>query len=462
MSFTICGKRLIMDVQDAQSNPKATTLNETAYAILVDSENYLQRRIKSDFEDGVPATVAIMRPPFNCNTGADCDGEPLCTTEGVAVSKPRWETFDIDQCLTNTNPYTISPEDYELACNGTLTQAFTDAVNMAIDELKRGFNLRAKAFLLANIGKWVDGSTTKEMPISATTTGQGLYPTWREIQRQFASVGITTKPNIIGGSPIYQIKPLYTNTNPLTGYSASAAGGVTMYYEPLFDDPNVTPQNEIIAWSPQTVQVVTYNKFLRGFAQGTGVSSTADVEKVWKEGRVRSTGAIPVLFYPNDDMSAAPIRVWAEFEGAPDTCGNFKFRLTIRYKFITVLTDLCGATGFNGIISMTTCYPVTTTCPNDPPAPVEPTTYCFEWADGPCQNPYEITSITLGSQTYTGVPVEFDGSLSTLATIINAYVGQNVVSYNAGTATIETLLPISSGSLNGGQYPFTFAECAGS
>lgn len=461
-TFTICGKRLITDIQTAQSNPKAATLNETMYAILSDSENFLQRRIRSDFEDGVPATVAIRRPPFNCATGTDCeDNDPLCQTTGTPVPPVRWETFDIDQCLSST-AYTISPEDYELACRGTLSQAFLDAAEMASDEIKRGMNIRAKAFLLANVGIWVDGSLTKEMPIAASTTGQGLYPTWRNVQEQFASVGITTKPNVIGGSPIYQIMPLYRTINPLTGFSSGMAGDVTMYYEPLFSDPNVTPANQIIAWSPQTVQIVTYNKFLKGFAQGTDVKSVSDIEKVWFEGRVRSTGAIPILFYTNNDMNAAPIRVWAEFEGIPDNCGNFKFVLTLRYKFLTVLTDLCGATGFNGIITLTTCNPVTLTCPTDPITPVVPTLYCFAWDDVPCENPYEITSVTLGTRTYTGVPMSYDGNLATLVTIINSYVGSSVLTYNAVTANIETLLPISGGSLNGGNYPFTFSECPGS
>lgn len=455
-NFTICAKRLLLDVKVAQSNPKASTLNETIFAILSDSEDFLQRQIRSDFMDGVPATVGIKRPPFNCNTGADCGATPLCETTGVAVNKPRWETFEIDDCITTTDPYEITAEDYELACNGTLSQAFTDAVAMASDELKRGLNVRAIAYLKANVGNWVDGSATKTLPISASTTGVGLYPTWSLIQEQFASVGITTMPNIIGGSPIYQVMSVYNVTNPLTGFSASTAGGVTMYYEPGFN--GATPANQIVAWSPQSVQIVTYNKYLKGFAQGTNVSSTADVEKVWKEGRLRTTGAIPVLFYTNKNTNTAPIQVWAEFEAIPDNCGNMKFALSIRYKFVKVLTDLCGGEGFNGIFTLTTCSPTIPACP-DEPTPVVPVDYCMTWDDTPCESPYLVSSITIGGVTYSGVPMNYT-NLASLVTIINTFVGSTIVYLDGGV--IHSALPLSSGSLNGVNYPFSFAECPGS
>jgi len=458
MSFAICGKRLLTEIKMAQSNPKAITLNETIYAILADSESYLQREITPSFRDGVPARVAIKRPPFNCNTGADCS-TALCDTPGVATQKPTWETFDIEDCITTKDPYSIDPTDYEQACNGTLTQGFIDAVEMAIDELKRGLNNRAIAFLKANVGTWVDGSLTKELPISAATTGVGLYPTWREIQRQFASVGITTKPNVLGGAPIYQIMPVFTASNPLAGFNAATAGGVTMYYEPEFDSVLATPANRIISWSPQTVQIVTYSKYLGGFSQGTGVAGIADVEKVWKEARVRTTGVIPFLFYSNLSDAGAPIRVYADFEGIPDDCGGFKFTLKIQYKFLTVLTDLCNAGGFNGIISMTTCQPVTPACPDEPTPPADPTIYCMAWEGVPCENPYTVNSVTIGGRTFTGIPMTYTTTAS-LVTIINTFVGSDIVYLEDGV--VHTLLPIADGSLNEGAYTFTFTDCAGS
>lgn len=448
----------MVDIRLAQSNPKAVTLNETVYAILADSENYLQRQIAPSFRDGVPARVAIKRPPFNCNTGADCS-TALCITPGSPTKKPVWETFDITDCITTAEPYSIDPTDYEMACNGELSQGFTDAVEMAIDEIKRGLNNRAIAFLKANVGVWVDGSATKQMPISAATTGVGLYPTWREIQRQFASVGITTRPNLIGGAPIYQIQPIVNTSNPLTGFSAGTAGGVTMYYEPDFDSPLSTPANRIIAWSPQTVQIVTYSKYLGGFSQGTDVKAIADVEKVWKEAKVRTTGVIPILFYSNLSNGGAPIRVYADFEGIPDDCGGFKFTLSVQYKFLTVLTDICGADGFNGIISMTTCPPVVPACPDEPTPPADPTVYCMAWDGTPCENPYTVNSITIGGSTFTGIPMQYTNTAS-LVTIINTFVGKDVVYLADGV--VHTLLPIAGGSLNEGAYSFTFTDCSGS
>lgn len=454
-TFTVCAKRLLLDIIDAQSVPTAATLNETAYAILRDSENYLERKIRGDFMDGVPAMIAIKRPPFNCNVAVECDGTPLCQATPTDVGKPRWETIEIDQCITS-GAEKITSQDYELACNGTLTQAFTDSVYNATLSLKRGFNDVAIAYLKANVANWTDGSLTKQLPIAAATTGVGLYPTWSLIQEQFASVGITTRPNILGGSPIYQIMSTFGVVNPLTGFSPQeAAGGVNMFYETAFNVS--TPSNQIIAWSPQSVQVVTYNKYMEDFAQGTLVRGIPDVQRVWKEGRLRSTGSIPILFYSMQD-GRNPVTVWAEFEGIPDNCGDLTFALTIRYKFVKVLTDLCNDKGFNGIFTLTTCPTVLPVCP-DEPTPVVPLVYCMDWPDVPCENPYQVTSITIGGSTYSGVPLNYT-NLASLVTIINTYVGAGTVTLDGGT--VKSFLPLSSGYLNDNMYPFTFAECPGS
>lgn len=456
-TFTVCGKRLITDITNAQSIPTADTLAETAYAILRDSENYLQRTIRSDFMDGIPATVAIKRSPFNCNEADDCSGTRLCEATPVAVDTPTWEVFEIDDCIESA-AYKITTTDYELACNGTLADGFRDSVMSAVRDLKRKFNNVSLAFLKANTGNWVDGSATKQLPIAAATTGVGLYPSWTEIQRQYAAVGIYTTPNIIGGAPIYAIMKTISVTNPLTGFSASEAmEGVSLFYESAFDTS--TPANQIISWSPQSVQVVAYNKFMQDFAQGTRVRAISDVQNVWKEARLRSTGAIPVNFYTSKNPNANPITVWAEFEGIPDNCGDFVFRLTIRYKFVKVLTQLCNENGFNGIFTLTTCPTVLPICP-DEPDPVVPTVYCMDWPDTPCDTPYEVASITIGGSTYSGVPMNYT-NLASLVTIINTFIGGAPTVFLEG-GVVKSYLPLSGGYLNDNQYPFTFSECPGS
>ncbi len=456
-TFTVCGKRIIGDITQAQSIPTADTQAETAYAVLRDSENYLERLIKSDMQDGVNATVAIKRPPFDCSEGVECDGVRLCEASTTAVPYMRWETFEIDDCI-QSKAYKITSTDYEEACRGEFTMAFRHSIMNAVREVKRQFNNVSVAFLKANVGNWVDGAPTKQLPIAAATTGAGLYPTWTDIQRQYAAVGINTTPNILGGAPIFAIMKTLPVKNPLLGYSAmEAMEGVSLFYEPAFDFS--TPANQIISWNPQSVQVVTYNRYFQDFAQGTRVRSDVDVYSAWKEGRVRSTGVIPINFYTNKDPNGTPVTVWSEFEGLPDNCGDYVFQLKIRYKFVKVLTDLCNENGFNGIFTLTTCPTVLPTCPDDP-TPVVPLVYCMDWPDTPCDTPYQVSSITIGGSTYTGVPMNYT-NVASLVTIINTFIGGPPTVYLDGS-TVKSALPLSSGYLNNNEYPFTFSECPGS
>lgn len=394
--------------------------------------------------EGKKRTLKISYYPIVCDAATTCAAD-ICT-DGTAA-EPVQEYFTLSRCIQSKVQKLNWNDVRDVDNNWNFSEHAMQQISAMLGSLRKELATQIDALLLANAGLQLDGNATKRVTIFNPAAGMvqplGLW----EIEKTFSD-GAYTSPFIIGATEVFNWKKALgiAAPNNTTGQDYGQLTDSQMYYDPLLNGVagDLANGEHIIAFDPEAIRFVTFNKNLGIFA--TDMGSPADFDRMFKRGG--TDYAYGVITDPETGL------IW-DFQLNYDKCTEaFTWFLRLEWDIFFPKVQACNIQGVNGIFHFRTCPQVVTPCPTgeSPVSPVAAQTY--SWTPGAIYPLYIHQSTIGGVENQPNVNVTNIAELS--AAMNDAYGTPGLFSVN-GAAIEYSGYSAIAGSLNDGAITITFA-----
>lgn len=411
---------------------------------LIDARRFNNTITERDLGDnGKMREFKLNYYPINCDAEGSCT-DNVCGT-GTRM-EPKQLNFNLTQC-TASKVWQLDAEDVRFV-DGNMT--FSDhaiaMVNSTLPALRKAMAMDQAALLVAHAGLHLDGNPTRRVTMANQTNGS-INPTGQwEIEREFMDGGFNA-PFIIGSGEVFtwQKSMMAAGLNA-AGLNLARLGAVNVYYDALIAQAVGDGQDHIIAFDPQVLKFMTFNRNAGIFA--TNMASLDSLDSLYAQGnnsvqrgvlRDPVTGLLWDLYVKFDPCCGA----------AQEGCWTFQLKLIWDIFFMPDVA--CNIQGVNGIFHYTTCPAVLPPCPTGDPVPPPAASKAFTW-NPTFAYPQHVSDITLGAKT-TSPDVTINSDTDLLAVLNGAFgmaftLNTGVFSYTGYSAL--------SGSINNGSIPIAF------
>jgi len=440
MSFQNANQALQYFVMQQYRTPKYSSINAVLDARAANTT--IVERI-SDIE-GKKRELKISYYPIDCDAAADDCSATICST-GVSA-EPVQEYFNLSRCIAS-KPKKLNWNDVrDVDNNWNFSQHAMQQIAAMMGSLRKEHATQIDALLLANAGLQLDGNPTKRVAMFDPTKGMvqplGLW----QIEKDFTDGGFTN-PFILGSTEVFNWKKALgiADVNTTLGQNFAQLNDTQMYYDPLLNGVagDLTNGEHIIAFDPQALKFVTFNRNLGIFA--TELGSPEAMQRMFNRGT--TDYAYGVLTDPETGL------IW-DFYMSYDKCTeSFDWHIKLEWDIFFPKIQVCNIQGVNGILHYRTCPQVVTPCPTGE-SPVSPaSSKVYSWTPGNIYPLYVHQSTIGGVDNHPNVNV---ANIAELAAMMNDAYGSAIYSVSGSTIRYTGYSAIT-GSLNDGAITITFA-----
>lgn len=396
----------------------------------------------SDFV-GKKRRLKISYYPISCDAAADDCSATICT-EGTAA-EPVQEEFIISRCI-QSKPQRLNWNDVrDVDNNWNFSEHAMQQIAAMLGSLRKQWATDIDTLLLANAGLHLDGSATKRVTVTDASRGVIQPVGMWEIEQEFADGGFTN-PFITGSKEVFQWKKALgiADVNNTTGQDYRQLSDSQMYYDTLLNSVAGDTANgeHIIAFDPQVLKLVTFNKNLGIFATDL---NGGNLDQMFQRGT--TDYAYGVIADPETGV------LWDLYVRYNVCDEAFDWHLKLEWDIFFPKIQHCNIQGVNGIFHYRTCPVVIPACPtgDSPVSPVSSTVY--NWAPGNIYPLYVHSSLIGGVSNSPNVSV---ANINDLAAMMNDAYGAPIFTVS-GSNIRYTGYSAIAGNLNDGDITISFA-----
>lgn len=413
---------------------------------LIDARRFNSTITERDLGDnGKMREFKLNYYPIMCDAEGNCS-DSICST-GTRM-EPKQLSFNLTQC-TASKVWELHADDIRFV-DGNMT--FSDhaiaMVNSTLPALRRAMAMDQAAILVAHAGLHLDGNATRRITMANQTNGS-INPVGQwEIEREFSDGGFNP-PFIIGSGEVYtwQRSMAAAGLNA-AGLNLARLGAVNVYYDALIAQAVGDGGDHIIAFDPQVLKFLTFNRNAGLFA--TDLISLDSLDTLYARGN--SSVQRGIL---RDPVTGLNWDLYVRFDPCcgPDNGGCWTFQVKLIWDIFFLPDIACNIQGVNGIFHYTTCPPVLVPCPTGDSVPPAATSKVYGY-DPAFGYPMYITDITLGAANASinatvQNDAEFLSVLQGVPGVPALTIAAGVIKYTGYTAL--------TGSMNNGTVPIAFA-----
>ena len=394
----------------------------------------LNNRINvADLQDapGKLRTFKLTYYPIQCDAEGSCS-DNICNS-GERI-EPAQQYFELTRC-TASKVFELAVDDIRLIDDDGMSFSQHAQAQFAstMVAMRKVLDQQLLAIMIANTGLLPDGNPT--MQLNLTDINGAPNPIgFATIDKIFAD-GYYNNPYIVGG---YQVD-MYNRLQPLAGQAANGLNLGAVPFHNLFYDPLLNPaygdgKQHILAFDPQVIKFITWNKNAGMFA--TDLTGLGDFTTLFRRGMQSSIhGTLVDPVYP----------IMWDIDIHYDDCQEvWTYRIRLYWDIFFLPPDVCNLQGVNGIFGFTTCDPVILPCPTGTPYPPAPAPRVYAWTPSVT---YPMTVATLKLGRVETRPNKNVTNLDDLVAVMNDS-GSGITYVKNGTAVNYTGNTAIQGTIN--------------
>lgn len=378
MSF----KNASLPIQKSVYNYAKSDFEFEILTALIESSRRNRTIMESDIqqEPGKLRTFKLNFIPPNCDDSGDCS-DNLC--EPGTKTPPQQLYYLLSQC-TSSPKYEFAVEDARDLDNIDQNDYALSMLAANLTTVREKLATEVTALLVTKVGRFADGSITKNLQLVNPTTGIPQPYGINELKRTFRDMRMN-QPFVVGGYSAFHLKQgLAIGGLDAQGRQIGQVALPNLYYDNLVNEAYDGGEN-ILAWDPDYLKFMTYSKNAGRFA--TNLSSL----KIGDMFRAGETYMYATIVDPVTKL------LW-DLDAIYDVCTKvWRFQFRINWDIFFMPPSVCLEPHVNGLVHYVGCALVPTECPEvDDPVVPEPTDFAWE---APGEAVY-LATITIGNQTY--------------------------------------------------------------
>lgn len=247
-----------LDTIAGANTPEAKNSKDGLLQALVSKENtngVLQNAI--DTKDGKKHYVDVTFIPRSTSSdiASSCGS---CTADDEVT--PNSILVDIDQCIPTKN-FQFDETEMRKLCEGD-TEWISRVFQSKIDALRNELDKRLITNISSNFGKFSDGTTAvKSFQMINSATSSANYLGEVSALDEFDKISASGKPIFVGAGNLNSYAMLQKIGCCNSGGTDLSGAGNFSFYKDYNVGSLLSNANDFIAFAPNSVQLLTYNKY---------------------------------------------------------------------------------------------------------------------------------------------------------------------------------------------------------
>lgn len=364
----------------------------------------------------------------DCDDTGSC-GANLCDAAGRELEITT-QFYDLSKC-TASPVYLFNVEKVRDIDGIEGNELFLRQMSSNLVAVRKKLATQITAFLVANVGRFADGSESKRTVLVDPSTGILRPYSANELRRTYTDMQMND-PFLVGNASIFHAQQ---------GLGSTTVSGAQPFFPNAYYDALVSQAygggEHIITWDPAFLKFVTYNKNVGQFATNYKGLNLQDAYQSGDE-YIHATILDPVT------------RLLWDFNAIYDKCTKaWKINFELEWDIFFLPQTTCQPAWVNGILHWTGCDPVEMECPETnalpPAAPV-----AYAWTPSGEALPEFVDVLTVGEKEFK--PEVQANTVADWAAILNGLgignftVVSGSIRYNGYSAL--------SGTYNGNAFSF--------